>query len=132
MVMRLLADFVVLFHFVFIVFVVAGALLTLKWRRVAFVHVPSTLWGLSTEFFGWWCPLTPLENWLRERGGGGGYDVGFIEHYIMPAIYPVNLTRDLQILFGSIVLAINVAIYGILCLRLVRERGRESSTGDHR
>jgi hypothetical protein len=113
--MRLLADFVVVFHFLFIVFVVGGGLLVLRWRRVALVHVPSTLWGLSTEFFGWWCPLTPLENWLREHTGGTGYDVGFIEHYILPVIYPVNLTREVQLVLGTAVLAINIAIYAAVC-----------------
>jgi hypothetical protein len=119
--MRLLADFVVVFHFLFIVFVVAGGLLVLRWPRVALVHVPSALWGLSTEFFGWWCPLTPLENWLRLRGGGTGYDVGFIEHYLLPVIYPANLTREVQIVMGSVVLALNLAIYFVVCF------GRRSS-----
>ena len=113
--MRLLADFVVVFHFLFIVFVVAGGLLVLRWRRVALIHVPSALWGLSTEFFGWWCPLTPLENWLRTHAGGTGYDVGFIEHYLLPVIYPVHLTREVQIVLGTAVLAINLAVYAVVC-----------------
>jgi len=122
--MRLLADFVVVFHFLFIVFVIAGGLFVLKWRRVALVHVPSALWGLSTEFFGWWCPLTPLENWLRLHSGGTGYDVGFIEHYILPVIYPVNLTREVQIVLGSVVLAVNIAIYAVVCFGPRRPRSR--------
>jgi len=84
--MRLLADFVVVFHFLFIVFVVAGGLLVLRWRRVALVHVPSTLWGLSTEFFGCVSPHAAGELAPSARGRDG-YDVGFIEHYILPVIY---------------------------------------------
>ena len=119
---RLLADFVVLFHFVFILFVLSGGLLVLRWRRLAWVHAPSSAWGISTELFGWWCPLTPLENWLRENSGRSGYDTGFIEHYIMPIVYPTGLTREVQLFLGGAVLLINGVIYGVLVHRFFQER----------
>ena len=119
---RLLADFVVLFHFVFILFVLSGGLLVLRWRRLAWVHAPSSAWGISTELFGWWCPLTPLENWLRENSGRSGYDTGFIEHYIMPIVYPTGLTREVQLFLGGAVLLINGVIYGVLVHQVFQER----------
>ena len=119
---RLLADFVVLFHFVFILFVLSGGLLVLRWRRLAWVHAPSSAWGISTELFGWWCPLTPLENWLRENSGRSGYDTGFIEHYIMPFVYPTGLTREVQLFLGGAVLLINGVIYGVLVHQVFQER----------
>ncbi len=114
MLYKLLANFVVVFHLVFILFVLFGGLLVLKWRRLAWIHAPASAWGMSTELFGWWCPLTPLENWLRENGGRAGYDTGFIEHYIMPVVYPPGLTREVQIVLGGAVLLINGVIYGVL------------------
>jgi hypothetical protein len=73
MVYRTLADLVVLVHFAFVLFVVAGALLVLRWRWVAWVHVPAAVWGALIEFAGWICPLTPLEQRLRIMGGSAGY-----------------------------------------------------------
>jgi len=126
MLYRLLADFVVLFHFVFIVFVLVGGLLACRWKRLAWVHLPSTVWGVLNEVFGLWCPLTPLENWLRETGGGARYQAGFIEHYIMPIVYPAGLTREIQIVMGSVVVVLNGVIYGVLFRRALRRGGRRA------
>jgi hypothetical protein len=126
MLYRFLADVVVCAHLAFIVFVLAGALLALRWRKVAWVHVPSAAWGMSTEFFGLWCPLTPLENWLRLSGGGAAYDAGFIEHYIMPIVYPAHLTRGFQILFGSVALAANAALYWFVSRRATSKERNEN------
>lgn len=98
-------------HFAFVLFVVLGGLLVLRWRRVAWVHLPSAVWGALIEFTGCICPLTPLENWLRRRAGGADYSGGFIEHYVMPILYPVGLTRSIQIGLGIAVIVINVALY---------------------
>ncbi len=122
MLYRALADLVVIAHFVFVAFAVAGALLVLRWRRVAWAHVPTVMWAALIEFAGWVCPLTPLENWLRLRGGASGYQGGFVEHYIMPVLYPGGLTRGVQIALGILVLLINVVIYGWLIYR--RARGK--------
>ncbi len=111
MVERLLADIVVGFHFLFIVFVVLGGLWVLRWRSVAWVHLPCVVWAAGIEFTGSICPLTPLENALRARAGDAGYAGGFIEHYLIPVIYPAGLTPGMQIAFGAFVLVLNAAIY---------------------
>jgi hypothetical protein len=121
---RVLADLVVVVHLLFLLFVVVGALLVLKWPRLAWIHVPAAVWGAMIEFGGWICPLTPLENRLRALGGGAGYSGGFIEHYVMPIVYPSALTRELQILLGTTVLLLNLFLYGWLIWRR-RHRGTD-------
>jgi hypothetical protein len=115
-----LAEFVVLVHFVFVLFVIFGALFVLKRRRLVWVHLPCVLWGALNEFFGWVCPLTPLENWLREAGGRTGYPTSFVEHYLLPILYPAALTREVQIILGMMVVAVNMGIYGWLGCRRKR------------
>ena len=106
-----LADLVVLLHAFFVLFVLLGGILVF-WKPVmAWFHIPAVLWGAGIEFLGWVCPLTPLENMLRTRGGDTGYATGFVEHYIMPVLYPAQLTRNMQIGFGLIVLGANLVIY---------------------
>ena len=106
-----LADVVVILHLIFVLFVVLGGLLVLRWPRVAYLHLPAAIWGAAIEFFGWICPLTPLEISLRRQAGERGYAGGFIEHYILPVLYPSALTRDTQFLLGFLVIAVNLAIY---------------------
>jgi hypothetical protein len=106
----ILADLVVAVHFGFILFAVLGGLLTLKWRWIVWLHLPAAVWGALIEFAGWICPLTLIENRLRA-GHGSGYSNGFIEHYLIPVIYPSALTREIQIGLGLTVLLINVLIY---------------------
>jgi hypothetical protein len=127
MVYRTLADLVVLVHFAFVLFVVAGALLVLRWRWVAWIHVPAAVWGALIEFAGWICPLTPLEQRLRMMGGSAGYTGGFIEHYILPILYPAGLNRRVQIVLGVLVLAVNVGIYAWVVLRVLRARANNAS-----
>ena len=117
MTFRLLADLTVLLHGAFMVFVVFGAWLVWRWRWVGWLHVPCAAWGAMVELAGWVCPLTPLENAFRARAGEAGYRGGFIEHYVVPAIYPAGLTRAQQIVLGATVVAINVVAYGLLIRR---------------
>jgi hypothetical protein len=98
---RVLADLVVLMHLAFILFVVLGALLALRWRWIPWVQVPAALWGAVIEVGGWVCPLTPLENGLRERAGDAGYTGGFVEHYVLPVVYPGSLTRGVAARSGD-------------------------------
>ena len=119
----LAADAVLLLHLLFIVFAVLGGLLVLRWPRLAYLHVPALLWGVTVEWMGWICPLTPLENALRMAAGEQGYSGGFIEHYIWPLIYPAGLTRGTQIVLGFALLAINAVIYGMVIGR-ARRRAR--------
>ena len=117
MLFRGAADLVLILHFGFVLFVVLGGLLALRWPRLAWVHVPVALYGATIEFLGFICPLTPLEVWLRRRGGEAGYEGGFVEHYITAALYPTGLTRELQLALGVGVLAINAVVYGVLLRR---------------
>jgi hypothetical protein len=117
-----LADFVVAVHFLFVVFVVLGGLLVLRWPRIAYLHVPAALWGAWIEFAGWVCPLTPLENALRTEAGVAAYQDGFVEHYVLPVLYPSALTRHIQLLLGCLVLGLNLGIYGYLLRRKRREQ----------
>jgi len=127
MLYRALADMVVIVHFAFVLFVVGGAFLVLRWRRLAWVHVPAAVWGSLIEFAGWVCPLTPLESRLRVMGGDSGYGGGFVEHYIIPVLYPSGLTRGVQVFLGVLVLVINLAIYGwLLRKRLLAKAGKGS------
>jgi hypothetical protein len=114
---RILADLVVGLHAAFVVFVVVGGLLALRWPRVALVHLPAAVWGALIEFQGWICPLTPLEKSLRAAAGLAGYEGGFIEHYLLPVLYPSGLTRGVQLVLGTAVVAINLGVYGYLWLR---------------
>ena len=111
MIYGLLADLVLALHALFVVFVVLGGLLALRWRRAVFVHVPCALWGAWVTMAGWICPLTPLEVTLRQRAGEGGYAGGFLEHYLVPILYPGDLTRGIQIGLGVVGLVLNIAIY---------------------
>jgi len=122
-----LADLVVILHLAFVVFVLFGGLLALRWRRVRWLHLPAVAWGAAVEFGGWICPLTPLEIWLRMQGGESGYSSDFIEHYILPLLYPADLTREVQIVLGAMVVAINLAIYGWVWLISRKTTSKSSS-----
>jgi len=117
MFLRLAADVVVLVHFAFILFVVVGGLLVVRWRTLAWFHVPAVLWGALIGFTGWICPLTPLENALRQASGLADYSGGFIDNYIVPIVYPPGLTRPSQITLGVGVVVINCVFYGLVVLR---------------
>jgi Protein of Unknown function (DUF2784) len=106
-----LAELVVALHFAFVVFVALGGFLALRWPRVAWVHLPAALWGALIELVGWVCPLTPLEKWLRAEAGLAGYRGGFVEHYILPVLYPAGLTRGVQLFLGAVVVLVNGAVY---------------------
>ncbi len=108
---RLMADIVVVIHFAFTIFVLLGGILAIWWRKVVWLHIPAAVWGALIEFAGWICPLTPLENRLRLKGGEAGYPGGFVEEYILPVIYPAGLTREIQIILGILVITVNLVIY---------------------
>jgi hypothetical protein len=110
----LLADLMLILHATFILFVVFGGVLVFWRRGLAWFHVPGALWGILIEFQGWTCPLTYLENDLRAAAGAGGYAGGYIDHYLMPLVYPSDLTDDTQVLLGLVVLFINAIIYALV------------------
>ena len=110
----LLADLVLIVHLTFVVFVLCGGLLVLRWRWTAWLHLPAAAWGAIVEFTGWICPLTPLENWLRAQGGEATYAGDFIGRYLLAILYPEALTPDIQVMLGVLVLVVNLVIYGWL------------------
>jgi hypothetical protein len=112
-----LADLLVVLHLAFVVFVVAGGLLVLRWPRLAWVHLPAAAWGAIVEVTGWICPLTPAENWLRQRAGLDVYTGDFVTRYILPALYPEGLTRESQLLMGGVVIALNAVVYALVIRR---------------
>jgi len=124
---HLLADLVVVAHFLFVLFSLLGALLVIRWRKIMWLHLPAALWAAGVEFSGKICPLTPLENWLRVRGGGGGYAGDFIGQYLLWLLYPSGLTRGVQIILGAAVVGINIGIYGyVIFVRKSRVTGTDS------
>lgn len=121
MLSRIAADSVLLLHFSFILFVLLGALLQLRWPRTIWIHLAAVAWGIYIEASGGICPLTWLENDFRRQAGQTGYADSFVEHYLLPLIYPAGLTRELQWRFAALVLLLNLALYGWL---FWRRRGR--------
>ena len=122
---RVFAYLVFLVHLTFIVFVMFGGIAALRWRRIIWLHLPAAAWGTLIEFFGWTCPLTPLEIDLLQEAGAAGYSGGFIEHYLVPLIYPLRLTRAVQLVLGAGVIVTNVLVYAWVwrrrrCSRRVR------------
>mgnify|MGYP001243667245 FL=1 len=120
MIYRALAELTLATHAVFIAFVVIGGFLAIRVRRVAWFHIPCAIWGALIEFAGWTCPLTPLENVLRRAGGEAGYNEGFIERYLLPLIYPGDLTRELQFLLGALAVGLNLIAYWLVFRRGVK------------
>ncbi|MFZ2949825.1 MAG: DUF2784 domain-containing protein [Desulfuromonadaceae bacterium] len=111
MIYHLSADMVVLIHALFVLFVLFGGVAVLRWRRMAWLHLPAALWGALIELGGWICPLTYLENYLRRMGGRAVYGGTFIGRHLEPLLYPLGLTRYAQLLFGLSALVINLVIY---------------------
>ena len=116
------ADIVVLIHLGFVVFVVLGAVLVFWWRWIVWLHIPTVGWAVWIEVSGRICPLTPLENWLRIKGGQGAYEGDFVSTYILPILYPADLTRSLQYILAMLVIVINIAIYGFIIYKRYRKQ----------
>lgn len=114
----------VLFHFAFVAFVALGGLLALRWRRLGWLHIPAVLWVIWIETTGKICPLTPMENRLREQAGIATYEGGFVDHYIMPILYPRGLTADTQITIAVTLVVMNILSYGLIAGLAVRRRRR--------
>ena len=120
MAFRILADAVVLLHLAFVAFVVLGGLLALRRPRAALLHLPAAAYGFLVEALGWVCPLTPLELALRRRGGEAGYAGGFVEHHLIPLVYPSPFPRSLAWTLAGVVVAVNAFSYSVV---LARRRG---------
>lgn len=121
-------DIVLVCHLLFILFVVLGGFLVLRWSWLRYLHLPAALWGALVELQGWTCPLTPLEHHFRRAGGRHSAAPDFIDHYIMPLVYPPGLSRQGQIILGLLVVVINAFIYGYFLRRQRNKRLREGDT----
>lgn len=117
MIYKLLADVIFIAHLAFVLFVVLGVIAVWRVPKLAWLHLPAVAWGALIEFAGWICPLTPWEQSLRQLAGDRGYAGGFIDHYLLPILYPQGLTRDVQLVLGVLVLVINATAYTIIVLR---------------
>ncbi len=124
----ILADIAVVLHLGFVLFVLFGGLLIVKWPKVMWLHLPAVVWGAVVEFTGWICPLTPLEDWLRAQGGESDHTGDFIARYFLPILYPEVLTRDIQVMLGALVLLVNLVIYVCLWRRNRARRWQTPST----
>ena len=120
---KLLADALVVFHMGFVGFVLLGGTIALRWRRAMWLHLPAVAWGIYIELSHNICPLTPLENHLRRAGGATTYQGGFVDHYIMPVLYPNGLTHAMQVAIAVVIVVLNAVVYGwIIAGRRIRER----------
>jgi Protein of Unknown function (DUF2784) len=108
---HLAATTIALVHLAFILFVIFGGFLVLRWPKLMWIHLPAAVWGVLIEWFNWYCPLTKWENYFLQQAGRAGYSGGFVAHYIMPVIYPAGLTRGHEIVIGVFVLVLNAGIY---------------------
>lgn len=109
----ILADALVLLHLLFVVFVMTGGFLLVRWPRLLWLHLPAAAWGAFIEFSGGICPLTPLENSLRVLGGGSAYSGDFVERYLLPLLYPAQLTPTLQQVLGALAVGVNLLAYAL-------------------
>ena len=117
MLWRLAADALVLVHLAFILFVMLGGLLVWRWPRLCWLHLPAVAWGIVVEALHLMCPLTPWENQLRRAAGDAGYSGSFVEHYLLPVIYPAGLTPQIQLVLATVVVLVNASVYGVLLWR---------------
>lgn len=120
------ADALVVFHFMFILFVIFGGFLAWRWRWLVWLHLPAASWATGAVTMRWICPLTPLENSLRRAGGGDTYAESFIEHYLLPVIYPTGLDSRVFVLMGVGIVLINLLAYGMMFYR----RAARHNTGN--
>jgi hypothetical protein len=129
MVYRLLADILVMIHAAFVLYALFGGLLALRWRWAAGLHLPAAIWAAAVEFADATCPLTAWENALRAQARASVYQTGFVEHYILPILYPEALNEDIQLVLGAIVLIVNASIYGLVIKRsfLKKMKGHTNS-----
>jgi len=121
MLYRLCADVLVVIHLSFVVFAIFGGIMLIRWRRAVWLHIPAVVVAVLAEFAGWICPLTYIENWLRIKGGQAGYSGGFVEHYIVPILYPPGLTRGIQVALGLFILTLNAIVYWLVFARRPKE-----------
>ena len=120
---RWLAEFVVVVHFAFVVYVPLGGFLAWRWPKSFVLHGASVLWGLGIVLIGWDCPLTTLENHLRRIGGESDYHRGFVDRYLKDVIFPRELLSPLRVLVAVCVI--------VSWVGLQQRRGTRHLPSDH-
>ena len=108
---EILATLTLLLHFSFILFVIFGALLILRFKKIIYFHIPAVAWGAYIEFSHSICPLTHLENYFLKKAGKDQYSIDFIENYVFKIIYPPALNYEIQTYLGVILIFVNLVIY---------------------
>ena len=114
------ADLILIIHFTFVLFVVFGALLIFASIKIIFIHIPAVIWGSYIELTNSICPLTYLENWFLHKANLTTYSEGFIQNYLVPIVYPMNLTKDLQIYLGIALIVLNIIFYVLIINKLIK------------
>ena len=114
------ADLILIIHFTFVLFVVFGALLIFVSIKIVFIHIPAVIWGSYIELTNSICPLTYLENWFLHKANLTTYSEGFIQNYLVPIVYPMNLTKDLQIYLGIALIVLNIIVYVLIINKLIK------------
>lgn len=117
MAFRILAVHVLVAHFAFVLYALAGGLLALRWRRAVWPHLAALAWGVVVQLANWTCPLTPLENYFRRAGGEAGYEGGFVEYYVRAILYPEGVTHELRVALGLLLLVANLLVYSYIIFR---------------
>ena len=117
---ELAANLILIVHFIFIIFVVFGALLFFVVKKIVFIHIPALIWGSYIELTHSICPLTYLENWFLNKANLTVYSEGFIQNYLVPIVYPPDLTKDLQIYLGITLIVVNIIIYGFILNKIIK------------
>ena len=111
---EIVANLTLIIHFAFILFVVFGTLLFFASVKIIFIHIPALIWGSYIELTNSICPLTYLENWFLHKANLITYSGGFIQNYLVPIVYPMSLTKDLQIYLGISLIVVNIIIYAFI------------------
>ena len=117
-----LATLTLVLHFLFIIFVIFGGLLFFIKKWVILIHLPALIYGIYVEFTQSICPLTYLENFLLQKAKLTTYSTSFIQNYLVPIIYPINLTKDIQINLAIALIILNVVIYGAVVIKYKKNR----------
>jgi len=111
MLYRILADSVVFIHFLWILFLVFGALLGTRNRAVRIVHLSGLAFAVLLQVYDWYCPLTYLEVWLRSKHDPAlSYAGSFIIYYVERVVY-IELSRKLILGFSVLLCGLNAWLY---------------------
>lgn len=108
---KVVADLIVLIHFLWILFLFIGGLWGRRNRVVKLFHLSGLAFALIIQLFDWFCPLTHLEVWLRTKHHPNlAYSGSFIIYYLERIVY-MEISRTVVLLFTLILMCFNIWIY---------------------